>query len=184
MNKRIWKQNPKLYLSDYKKLIDLRGDLVASLDPERTYWPTSPCGGPGDYSTNGWNDDSRGDMHLWDVSKNARPLTEYYKYRPRFMSEFGHSCFSGMLSTIEEQKAHMREKGGYENMLKRIGNLFNPVILSEAKDLIYLSQLEQAIGLETAASWWTSKSASSWWTSMSSSWWHNHHSFSNCKYYI
>jgi len=156
MNKRIWKQNPKLYLFDYKKLIDLRGDLVASLDPERTYWPTSPCGGPGDYSTNGWNDDSRGDMHLWDVSKNARPLTEYYKYRPRFMSEFGHSCFSGMLSTIDEQKAHMREKGGYENMLKRIGNLFNPVILSEAKDLIYLSQLEQAIGLETAASWWRS----------------------------
>ena len=170
LNKRIWKQNPELYLSDYKALIDLRGDLVASLDPERLYWPTSPCGGPGDYSTNGWKDDSKGDMHLWDVSKNARPLSEYHKYHPRFMSEFGHSCFSGMLPTIEEQKAHMREKDGYENILKRIGNLFNPhhVILSEAKNLyeemnlsearnlIYLSQLEQAISLETAASWWRS----------------------------
>ena len=151
MNKRIWKQNPQLYLSDYKQLIDLRGDMVAALDPEREYWPTSPCGGPGDYDTNGWNDDSKGDMHLWSVSKYARPLEEYYKYHPKFMSEFGHSCFSGMLSTIEEQKAHMREKGGYENILQRINLLFNP---SLDANLTYLSQLEQAIGLETAASYW------------------------------
>ena len=151
MNKRIWKQNPQLYLSDYKQLIDLRGDLVAALDPEREYWPTSPCGGPGDYDTNGWNDDSKGDMHLWSVSKFARPLEEYYKYHPKFMSEFGHSCFSGMLSTMEEQKEHMRETGGYENILKRINLLFNP---SLDANLTYLSQIEQAVGLETAASYW------------------------------
>ena len=151
MNKRIWKRNPELYLSEYKRLIDLRGELVGDLDPERMYWPTSPCGGPGDYSTNGWNDDSKGDMHLWSVSKFARPLEEYYKYHPRFMSEFGHSCFSGMLSTMEEQKAHMRETGGYENILKRINLLFNP---SLDANLTYLSQIEQAIGLETAASYW------------------------------
>ena len=151
MNKRIWKQNPQLYLSEYKQLIELRGDLVAALDPEREYWPTSPCGGPGDYDTNGWNDDSKGDMHLWSVSKFARPLEEYYKYHPKFMSEFGHSCFSGMLSTMEEQKEHMREAGGYDNILKRINLLFNP---SLDANLTYLSQLEQAIGLETAASYW------------------------------
>ena len=156
-NKRIWKQNPDLYMADYQALIDLRGELVASLDPERLYWPTSPCGGPGDLKTNGWKDDSKGDMHLWDVSKNARPLTEYYKYRPHFMSEFGHSCFSGLLSSMEEQKANMREKNGYGNILLRIGNLFNAsVIPGSTGNLIYLSQLEQAIGLETAASWWRS----------------------------
>ncbi len=153
MNKRIWKRNPELYLSDYKRLIDLRGDLVATLDPERMYWPTSPCGGPGDYSTNGWNDDSKGDMHLWDVSKNARPLSEYLKYRPRFVSEFGHSSFTALLPDMEEQKAHIRETGGYENILKRIDNLFNP---SSTADLVYLSQLEQALGLEAAISWWRS----------------------------
>ena len=150
-NKRIWKKNPELYKSDYKTLVDLRGDLVAELDPERVYWPTSPCGGPGDLDTNGWNDDSKGDMHLWSVSKYARPLEEYYKYHPKFMSEFGHSCFSGLLSTMEEQKAHMRETGGYENILKRINLLFNP---SLDANLTYLSQIEQAIGLETAASYW------------------------------
>jgi len=185
-NKRIWKQNPELYRSEYETLVSLRGRLVAELDPERLYWPTSPSGGPGDLDTNGWNDDSKGDMHLWAVSKNARPLSEYYQYRPKFMSEFGHSCFSGLLPTMEEQKARMREKGGYENMLRRIGILFNPkispfaslsrndrmelpggrnddtlVISSEAqraelRNLVYLSQLEQAIGLETAASWWRS----------------------------
>ena len=153
MNKRIWKRNPELYLSDYKRLIDLRGDLVATLDPERMYWPTSPCGGPGDYDTNGWNDDSKGDMHLWDVSKNARPLSEYHKYRPRFVSEFGHSSFTALLPDMEEQKAHIRETGGYENILKRIDNLFNP---NSTADLVYLSQLEQALGLEAAISWWRS----------------------------
>ena len=150
-NKRIWKKNPELYKSEYKTLVDLRGSLVADLDPERMYWPTSPCGGPGDYDTNGWNDDSKGDMHLWSVSKYARPLEEYYKYHPKFMSEFGHSCFSGMLPTMEEQKEHMREAGGYENILKRIHLLFNP---SLDADLTYLSQIEQAISLETAASYW------------------------------
>ena len=150
-NKRIWKKNPELYKSEYKTLVDLRGSLVADLDPERMYWPTSPCGGPGDLDTNGWNDDSKGDMHLWSVSKYARPLEEYYKYHPKFMSEFGHSCFSGMLSTMEEQKEHMRETGGYENILKRINLLFNP---SSGANLTYLSQIEQAIGLETAASYW------------------------------
>ena len=150
-NKRIWKKNPELYKSEYKALVDLRGSLVADLDPERMYWPTSPCGGPGDLDTNGWNDDSKGDMHLWSVSKYARPLEEYYKYHPKFMSEFGHSCFSGMLPTMEEQKEHMREAGGYENILKRIHLLFNP---SLDADLTYLSQIEQAISLETAASYW------------------------------
>lgn len=152
-NKRIWKKNPELYRSDYEALVNLRGELVASLDPERQYWPTSPCGGPGDLDTNGWNDDSKGDMHLWAVSKYARPLEEYYKYRPKFMSEFGHSCFSGLLGSMQEQKARMRESGGYENMLQRIGNLFNP---SSGADLVYLSQLEQAIGLSVAASYWRS----------------------------
>ena len=160
-NKRIWKKNPKLYRADYEALVSLRGKLVADLDPERLYWPTSPCGGPGDLDTNGWNDDSKGDMHLWAVSKYARPLEEYYKYRPKFMSEFGHSCFSGLLPTMDEQKERMREKGGYENMLQRINNLFNPSLVisserSESRNLIYLSQLEQAIGLSVAASWWRS----------------------------
>ncbi len=152
-NKRIWKQNPELYRAEYEALVSLRGNLVADLDPERLYWPTSPCGGPGDLDTNGWNDDSKGDMHLWAVSKYARPLEEYYKYRPKFMSEFGHSCFSGLLGSMEEQKERMRESGGYENMLQRINNLFNP---GPGADLVYLSQLEQAIGLSVAASYWRS----------------------------
>ena len=164
-NKRIWKKNPQLYRGEYEKLVSLRGDLVAELDPERLYWPTSPCGGPGDLDTNGWKDDSKGDMHLWDVSKRVQPLSAYYKYKPYFMSEFGHSCFTSLLPDMEEQKAHIREKGGYDNVLARIALHFPVVIPSEAKEspappafsaLIYLSQVEQAIGLETAISYWRS----------------------------
>ena len=162
-NKRIWKKNPHLYRGEYEALVSLRGDLVAALDPERLYWPTSPCGGPGDLDTNGWKDDSKGDMHLWDVSKRVQPLSAYYKYKPHFMSEFGHSCFTSLLPDMEVQKAHIREKGGYDNILARIALHFPVVIPSEAKEspdptaaLIYLSQIEQAIGLETAISYWRS----------------------------
>ena len=155
LNWRFAKRDKEFTLNEYKKIIDLKGNLVATLDPGRLYWPTSPCGGPGDYETNGWKDDSKGDMHLWDVSKFVRPLADYYKFKPHFMSEFGHSCFSGNLTTLEEQKANMREKGGYENIQERIKMHFNPKSGS-AENLVYLSQMEQALGLETASSYWRS----------------------------
>ena len=155
-NWRAAKKNLEFYKNEYRKLDDLRGELAASLDPSRFYWPSSPCGGPGDLDTDGWNDDSKGDMHLWSVSKSARPLTEYYKYSPRFCSEFGHSSFTSLLPSLEDQRAHIRENGGYKNILERIALHFNmPVISSEAeKSLVYFSQIEQALGLETAVSWW------------------------------
>ena len=151
-NWRAAKKDLEFYKNEYRKLDELRGELAASLDPSRTYWPSSPCGGPGDLDTNGWNDDSKGDMHLWSVSKSARPLEEYYKYRPRFCSEFGHSSFTSLLPSLDEQRAHIRENGGYENILARIAMHFN---LPEANNnLVYFSQIEQALGLETAAAWW------------------------------
>ena len=152
---RFAKKDREFTLNEYRKIIDLKDNLVQALDPERLYWPSSPCGGPGDLKTNGWRDDSKGDMHLWDVSKFARPLSDYYKYKPYFMSEFGHSCFSGLLETLEQQKANMREKGGYENIQERIKMHFNPKSGS-ASNLVYLSQMEQALGLETASSYWRS----------------------------
>ena len=138
---RFAKKDREFTLNEYKKIIDLKGGLVQALDPERLYWPSSPCGGPGDLKTNGWKDDSKGDMHLWDVSKFARPLSDYYKYKPYFMSEFGHSCFSSLLETLEQQKENMREKGGYENIQERIKMHFNPKSGSAA-NLVYLSQME------------------------------------------
>lgn len=153
LNWRFAKKNPEFYKSEYKKLIDLRGSLVEVLDPERLYWPTSPCGGPGDLTTNGWKDDSKGDMHLWEVSKSALPLERYYGYKPYFCSEFGHSSFGGDCSVaLEDFKFHIKEKGGYENIKERINLHFNP--RADMESLVYLSQIEQALGLETAASYW------------------------------
>lgn len=154
LNWRLAKTDPELYRSEYKKLIDLRGDIVREVDPGRTYWPTSPCGGPDDFSTNGWMDDSKGDMHLWDISKNARPLEEYFNYRPRFCSEFGHSSFSGPAGSAEELKSHIREAGGWKNIQERVNLHFNPK--GGLENLVLLSQFEQALGVGTAVSWWRS----------------------------
>lgn len=154
LNWRLAKTDPEYYRNEYRKLIDLRVDIAAEVDPDRICWPTSPCGGPGDLSTNGWKDDSKGDMHLWDVSKSALPLKEYYSYKPRFCSEFGHSSLSGCATSLDELKYHIKEAGGWENIQERVNMHFNPA--GGLDNLILLSQFEQALGVGTAASWWRS----------------------------
>ena len=59
---------------------------------------------------------------------------------------------NNFVSVLSEKIVMLVENnGGYENILKRIHLLFNP---SLDADLTYLSQIEQAISLETAASYW------------------------------
>ena len=105
-------------------------------------------------------------MHLWSVSKEALALDEYYKTRPRFVSEFGHSSFSsrsvarqycspGQLSPWSiDFKHHQKEQivDGNAIVMERIARHFN--LPPRAEDFFYLSQAEQALGLSTAARWW------------------------------
>ena len=61
------RKNRDRYLVDYDRLNEgVLGRLVRSIDPGRTWWPSSPSGGPGDYS-DCWHNDSKGDMHYWSV---------------------------------------------------------------------------------------------------------------------
>ena len=64
------KADPDFYRGEWIKRSKLQGDLVAKYDPQRTYWPSSPCCGPGDFG-DGWKEDSKGDMHNWEANRSA-----------------------------------------------------------------------------------------------------------------
>lgn len=162
----VTKGNRDFYVEKYKHLVQLRAKVVEKADPKRVYWPSSPCAGPGDYSTDNWKEDTKGDMHLWSVSKGAKPLREYYNVRPRFVSEFGHSSFSseetaasycseGQLKPWSADfKHHQKEQivDGNAIVMDRIALHFN--LPRHPVDYFYLSQAEQAMGLKTAAEYW------------------------------
>ncbi|RAV01440.1 glycoside hydrolase family 2 protein [Paenibacillus sp. YN15] len=75
------------YLKQFEILL---ADVVRSLDPERTYWPSSPSSGGGFDAP---NDENRGDVHYWEVWHGLKPFEAYRKYHFRFCSEFGFQSF-------------------------------------------------------------------------------------------
>ncbi len=164
----VTRSNRDFYTQKLDTLIKLRGRIVAEADPGRVYWPSSPCAGPGDYTTDNWKEDTKGDMHLWSVSKFAGPLEDYYKVKPRFCSEYGHSSFprydlmarylSPGAANIwsPEFEHHVKEvtegRRGNQIIMDRLRLHFN--FPSRVEDIFYLSQVEQAMGLETASQFW------------------------------
>ena len=164
----VTRNDRDFYTSKLDTLIRLRGRIVAEADPARVYWPSSPCAGPGDYTTDNWKEDTKGDMHLWSVSKFAEPLSCYYQTRPRFCSEYGHSsyprfelirryCSPGSANVWSpEFEHHVKEvtggRRGNRIIADRLDMHFNAP--SQMEDIFYLSQAEQAMGLETATQYW------------------------------
>ncbi|MBQ9583864.1 MAG: glycoside hydrolase family 2 protein [Bacteroidales bacterium] len=164
----VTRKNRHFYTSKLDTLIKLRGRVVAEVDPARVYWPSSPCAGPGDYQTDNWKEDTKGDMHLWSVSKFAGPLSDYYKIRPRFCSEIGHSSFPryDLVAKYSSPGAANPWSPEFEHHVKEVtdGRRGNQIIMDRLRlhfnfpnrmeDLCYLSQVEQAMGLETCSQYW------------------------------
>ena len=93
------RRNRDRYVVDYDRLNEgVVGKVIKELDPSRTWWPSSPSAGEGDFSDN-WHSDKRGDMHFWSVWHEGKSFEEYYSIKPRFVSEFGYQSFPS-LSTV------------------------------------------------------------------------------------
>ena len=157
------RKDPDFYRGEWIKRSKLQGDLVAKYDPQRTYWPSSPCCGPGDFG-DGWKEDSKGDMHNWDVWHENQPFAKYYEYHPRFCSEFGFQSFPSMeiaetfaskeqiLSRGPDFEWHQKNPGGNERIRKTFARYFR-----EPKDVpseLLLSQFQQAMAIQTAVDAW------------------------------
>ncbi len=160
------KENRERYLKDYEKLNDEAvGKTVMAEDETRIFWPSSPCAGPGDYSDN-WHNDGNGDMHFWSVWHEGKDFEHYHTVKPRFCSEFGYQSFPSpyTVSTFcpkEEYSLtsptmlhHQRNDRGNEIITDEFSRLFS--IPSSFINSLYLSQVQQALAIETAVTYWRS----------------------------
>jgi beta-mannosidase len=150
--------NRDRYIVDYDRLNEgVLGNAVRTLDPGRLFWPSSPCGGPGDYS-DCWHDDRRGDMHYWSVWFESKPFEAVQEVRPRFCSEFGYQSFPSIetISSYASQdqwnltspvmEHHQRSDGGNARIIECIARYFR--MPGEFKQFIYLSQVLQAMAIK------------------------------------
>ena len=68
-------------------------DVVKELDPQRSYWGSSPSSGLGVQA-----DLVNGDEHYWGVWWGKEPFSTYATHLARFMSEYGFQSFPEMAS--------------------------------------------------------------------------------------
>ncbi len=149
----------------YDRLNQMLTEKVNALDPDRVFWPSSPSAGPG-IINNGWRDDTQGDMHYWEVWHGGRGFNAYRTVKPRFCSEFGFESFPSV-ETINsfcppEQKnifspamdLHQKCAKGSTPILAMFGSCFR--MPSDFDKTLYLSQVQQAIAIQTGVEFWRS----------------------------
>jgi beta-mannosidase len=151
------------YLLDWARLDQARGDAARAADPDRTYWPSSPCAGPGDFSDT-WHRDGWGDMHYWSVWHEGKGFEAYYEVKPRFCSEFGYQSFNSLESvgaycppdelniTAPTMEYHQRNDGGNRRINEMFSRYFRMPVGFAAT--LYLSQVQQALAIKTAVEYW------------------------------
>ncbi|MBR4171017.1 MAG: glycoside hydrolase family 2 protein [Kiritimatiellae bacterium] len=151
------------YLLNYDHLNQVLAAACRQLDPSRIFWPSSPCGGPGDFG-DGWHNDRNGDMHFWEVWHSNKEFAKYYSVKPRFCSEFGFQSFSSrevalkfckeedLNPTAPDFEYHQKNVGGNTRILSTMANYFR---FPEGTDaVLYLSQVQQAMAIRTAVEAW------------------------------
>lgn len=140
---------------DYCQLFgQLLPGLVKQLDPARFYLRSSPI--------SFWEDDADhlANHHFWGVWHGEQPFSEYQKRIPRFMSEYGFQSFP-LQSSVDkflpkaEQRlespmltVHQKHPRGNKLIQSYLVGEFHPP--KDFSQLLYLSQVQQALGLKLA----------------------------------
>ena len=149
--------------TEFERRCAVMGECIGKYDPARQFWPSSPCAGPGNYADN-WHNDSFGDMHLWTVWHENKPFSDYYRYHPRFCSEFGFQSFSSpevaeTFATKEDIAAHapafewhQKNIGGNDRIRKTMARYFRSP--KDAVSELLLSQFQQGLAIRTAVENW------------------------------
>jgi beta-mannosidase len=154
------------YIVDYDRLNEgTVGRVIRELDPDRTFWPSSPSAGPDDFSDN-WHLDSRGDMHYWTVWHEGKPFSAYLDVKPRFCSEFGFQSLpslrmaasfapsSELNVTSPAFEHHQRHPRGNTIILETMSRYFR--MPRGFRETLWLSQVQQALAIRTAVEYWRS----------------------------
>ncbi|MBQ0167183.1 MAG: glycoside hydrolase family 2 protein [Treponema sp.] len=160
------------YVIDYDRLNEQTvGDEIKKNDPERCWWPSSPSAGPNDFSDN-WHADGRGDMHYWVVWHEKKPFEAYYDITPRFVSEFGYQSLPDFGETASftdssqwnitspDMEFHQRSPGGNSIIFENFARYFR--VPGTFQHTLYLSQVQQALAIQTAVTYWRSLKPVCW----------------------
>ncbi len=150
-------------LVNYDRLNRELERAVEKYAPEFTFWPSSPCGGPGNFE-DGWHNDSCGDMHYWEVWHGSKPIEAYFDVTPRFCSEFGFQSFPSreVFDSFAQSKDanvfapvmehHQKCPKGNGNIIAMFEKYFR---MPEGFDnYLYLSQVTQALAIKTGVEHW------------------------------
>ena len=159
-------KNRDRYLVDYDRLYnDTIGKKIRQIDPSRIFWPSSPCAGPDDFADN-WHADNMGDMHYWSVWHERKSFDAYLSIKPRFVSEFGYESFPSLETirsfakekdwnfTSKLMEYHQRSPSGNSIILENFSRYFQ--FPNGFENMLYLSQVQQALAIKTAVDWWRS----------------------------
>ena len=150
-------------VAKWNELNKVREAAVKKYDPARTYWPSSPCGGPGNFS-DGWHNDAEGDLHYWDVWHGNQPFSDYYSKKPRFCSEFGFQSYPSKKvaqTFCPEGKAgpgfadfehHQKNVGGNRRIARTMERYFT--VPKTGDGMLYISQVQQSLAIKTAVEYW------------------------------
>jgi len=163
----VSKANRDRYLVDYDRLYEgVVARIVKEIDPGRTWWSSSPSGGPSDYS-DCWHNDARGDMHYWSVWHEAKPFEAYYDVTPRFCSEFGFQSFPSMAmirSFANEDQLNLTSPVLEHHQRHPLGNMIIITTMcryfrfpEKLEHFIYVSQVQQAMAMRMAVEYWRSR---------------------------
>ena len=143
------------YLTEFSGILNR---VVARLEPEIPYWPSSPSA---DYEELSDHYQS-GDAHIWDVWHGRVPFSTYETHHARFVTEYGFQSFPEM-KTIEAFTEPSDRAGIFTPVMlaHQKNNEGNSIIhdyllkdYPEPKDFssfLYVSQVLQAEGIKIGA---------------------------------
>ncbi|RLD45851.1 MAG: glycoside hydrolase family 2 protein [Bacteroidetes bacterium] len=158
-----WQKQMGYSIDDSLDLSQAYSDIFRNILPtivkeysSTAYWESSPQYGRGNPLSL-----SNGDSHYWGVWHDAEPFENFNTKVGRFMSEYGFQSYpdiktianfadSSMWSTDSKlMRAHQKHSRGNKLIKQYMKNLYD-TIPENFEDFVYLSQLTQAYGIETA----------------------------------
>jgi len=147
---------------DYGRLFDrLLPDLVAELDPDTAYWPSSPHS---PLERKNFNSALEGDAHLWEVWFTDAPFESYRNCGHRFNSEFGFQSFPELATVAAFAhpadwnisgpvfEHHQRSGPGNVRIFQKIMDWFR--VPKDFPSTLVLSQLVQALAISHGVEHW------------------------------
>lgn len=146
------------YIRLYEHIIP---HILKKYDPETFYWPASPSSGG---AFDNPNDESRGDVHYWEVWHEGVPFTEYRKHFFRYVSEFGFQSFPckktiASFCKPEEfnifsrtMEMHQRNNAANGKIVSYISKTY--LYPTNFDTLLYASQLLQAEAIKYGVEHW------------------------------